>query len=244
MPNRLVSYLEVIQAAKRNEHFEDFKTSGRLASDIRSGYQARMASFAELLEQGFVNLESGLMSLGALSPEAWLTEGLERGEAESWEICDAFPQKARKFQPDLLNLEQIGREGEDFVIAWLQKELEPNLRSGLVHTSLTDDTAGYDIASPSPKLQGRMLLEVKTSTRPGEDFTFHLSRNEWNTAKRNSNWYLVLVRKVHGNCNIFGYLDGQSLVSYYPEDSHKDFQWTNVVGKLGADDVFSGMPGF
>ncbi len=244
MPNRLVSYLEVIRAAKRNEHFEDFKTGGRLASDIRSGYQARMAAFTELLDQGFVNLEGGLLTLGSLAPETWLLDGLTQGEAESWEICDAFPQKARKFQPDLMNLEQIGREGEDFVVAWLQQNLEPSLKSAVVHTSLTDDTAGYDIVSPSIKLDGRILLEVKTTTRPGEYFIFHLSRNEWNTAKRNPNWYLVLVRKVHNRYSIFGYLNSQSLVSYYPDDSHKDFQWTTTVGKLSADDLFEGMPGF
>ena len=244
MPNRLVSYLEVIRAAKRNEHFEDFKTGGRLASDIRSGYQARMAAFTELLDQGFVTLEGGLLSLGALAPETWLLDGLAQGEAESWEICDAFPTKARKFQPDLMNLEQIGREGEDFVVAWLQQKLEPSLKSAVVHTSLTDDTAGYDIASPSIKLDGRILLEVKTTTRPGEFFAFHLSRNEWNTAQRNSNWYLVLVRKAHGCCSLFGYLNSQSLVSYYPDDRHKDFQWTTAVGRLSADDLFEGMPGF
>lgn len=244
MSNLLVSYLAVIDAARRSVHFEDFKTGGRLAGDIRNGYQARMSAFSELSRQGFVKLESGLLALGSLSPERWLTEALANGETESWEICDSFPLKARKFQPDLLNLEQIGRDGEDFVIHCLRQNLEPNLHSSIVHTSLTDDSAGYDIVAPNAKLQGRMLLEVKTSTRSGEGFTFHLSRNEWNTATRNPNWYVVLVRKVQGSYSLFGYLDSESLINYYPKDSHPDFQWSTVVGRLGADDLFVGLPGF
>ena len=244
MSNILASYLEVINAAKSKLYFEDFKTGGRLAGDIRKGYQARMTAFLELSEQGFVKLESGKLTLGALCSVPWLTDGLSNGEVESWEICDAYPAKLQKFKPDQFNLELIGREGEDFVVAWLKENLEKHLHGEIVHTSLTDDGAGYDIVSPTAKLQGRILLEVKTTTRTGDDFTFHLSRNEWSTALRNSNWYLVLVRNTKGSFTLFGYLDNQSLVNYYPDDKHKDFKWSSVVGTLGPDDVFSGFPGF
>ena len=244
MPNLLASFLEVVNAAYANQHFEDFKTGGRLAGDIRKGYQARMAAYSELSDQGFVRLESGFLVLGDLSPAPWLTEGLLNGDTEAWSLCDAYPSSSRKFQPDHFNLERIGKEGEEFVISWLKLHMESHLHSRIVHTSLTDDSAGYDIASPTANLQGRILLEVKTSTRPDNDFTFHLSRNEWQTACNNSNWYLVLVRKVDGSCALFGYLDSKSLVNYYPEDKHENFQWSSVVGKLGADDVFNGIPGF
>ena len=244
MSDLLASYLEVVSAAKTKQHFEDFKTGGRLSGDIRNGYQARMVAFLDLSEQGFVKLESGFMVLGTLSPAPWLTKSLLNGDIESWEFCDAYPARSRKFKPDLFNLEKIGRDGEEFVISWLKLNLEVQLHSGIVHTSLTDDGAGYDIISPSTKLQGRILLEVKTSTRPGDDFTFYLSRKEWSTALRNPNWYLILVRKIQGSFGLFGYLDNKSLVNYYPHDRHQDFQWTSVVGKLGPDDVFSGFPGF
>ena len=244
MLNQLASFLEVIIAAKEQMHFEDFKTGGRLAGDIRSGYQARMVAFSALADSGFVILESGKLMLGVLSEESWLTSSLTNGDPESWAICDAFPSKLRKFNPDSLNLEQIGREGEDFLVSWLKSNLDPQLHSEIVQTSLTDDSAGYDIVSPSLKLQGQMKLEVKTSTRSGDVFTFHLSRNEWATAARNFNWYLVLVNKTQGKFSVFGYLDSQSLVSYYPNDSHLDFKWTSTVGVLGPDDVFSGVPGF
>jgi hypothetical protein len=244
LPNQLASYLEVVGAAKLNEHFEDFKTGGRLSGDIRNGYQARMVAFSDLFEHGFVKLESGLMVLGTLTPAPWLTKGLLNGDIESWKFCDTYPAKARKFKPDQYNLEQIGRDGEDFVISWLKENLESQLHSSIVHTSLTDDSAGYDIVSPSAKLEGRILLEVKTTTRPGDEFTFHLSRNEWSTALRNPNWHLILVRKIQGSFSFFGYLDNKSLVNYYPHDRHQNFQWTSVVGKLGPDDIFSGFPGF
>jgi len=244
MSEQLTSYLEVVRAARNREYFEDFKTRGRLASDIRSGYQAGMAAFSDLSEQGFVKLQSGLMVLDTLSPAHWLTAGLLNGDKESWEICDAYPLKSRKFKPDLLNLEAIGREGEDFVVSWLTLNLEPAHHPRIIHKSLTDDSAGYDISSPSRKLQGQILLEVKTSTRVGPDFNFHLSRNEWHTALSHPNWYLLLVSKVQGSYRFFGYLDSQSLVSYFPSDRHKAFRWTSASGQLGSDDVFAGVPGF
>lgn len=203
-----------------------------------------MVAFSDLLEQGFVKLESGLLILGSLTPAPWLTKGLLNGDTECWEFCDAYPVKARKFKPDQLNLEQIGRDGEKFVLSWLKENLDLHLHSSIIHTSLTDDSAGYDIASPSRKLEGRILLEVKTSTRPGDDFIFHLSRNEWNTSLRSANWYLILVKRLQGRFVLFGYLDNKSLVGYYPRDMHQSFQWTSTVGMLGPDDVFSGFPGF
>ncbi len=244
MTTSLASYLEVVIAAKNQHYFEDFKTGGRLAGDIRKGYQARMAAFNDLAEQGFVKLDSGLMTLGNLSPESWLTEGVLAGEATAWEICDSYPERAKKFKPDLLHLAEIGRQGEEFVISWLRENLPEDLSDQVNHLSLTDDTAGYDISTPTLKIPGRIHLEVKTSTRPESGFTFHLSRNEWSVACRNPNWYLVLVQKINGECRFFGHLDGKSLVHYYPADSHTDFQWTSVKGKLTDDDIFSGLPGF
>lgn len=244
MPTQAASFLEVIKAAQQKMHFEDFKTGGRLAGDIRQGYQARMAAFRELSSQGFVALEAGHIVLGELTPASWLTKALQEGAGASWEICDAFPAKLRKFNPDDFHLREIGLGGEFFVLEWLREHLSENQGSSIEHISLTDDSAGFDIVSPSLGNEGRIFLEVKTSTRQGDDFKFHLSRNEWNTALRQPSWYLLLVKKVEGNHTLFGYLDGNSLVSYYPQDSHQHFQWTSAVGKLSSDDVFSGFPGF
>jgi hypothetical protein len=244
MTHFLPSYLEVIKAAQQRTHFEDFKTGGRLSGDIRQGYQARMAAFRDLSSQGFVTLESSRIVLGELTPAPWLTSAIQSGSLASWEICDAFPQKLRKFKPEDYNLQEIGLEGELFVVEWLEKHLDEDLRKQIEHTSLKDDSAGFDISSPNSQSDSRIFLEVKTTTRQGDDFTFHLSRNEWNTAARLQHWYLVLVKKVEGQHTIFGYLNGQSLVNYYPQDSHPDFHWESVVGKLSSDDVFSGFPGF
>ncbi len=244
MADLIASYLEVIKAAKSKTHFEDFKSIGRLAVDIRQGYQARMAALRDLSAQGFVTLDSGRIVLGVLSPASWLTESIQNGNSDSWEICDAFPEKFRKFNPDDFNRREIGLAGELFVFDWLCEQLDEGQRLFIEHTSLRDDSAGFDISTPSLRTGERLYLEVKTTTRTGDDFTFHLSRNEWNAAFRRTNWYLVLLRKVEGEHALFGYLDGQSLVNYYPIDSHKDFKWTSVVGTLHSDDVFVGFPGF
>ena len=235
-------YLEVIQAAKVNQHFEDFKTAGRLSNDVAHGYQAKLAAFADLEAQHFVKLEAGSLVLNKLSPISWLTEGLLNGEPAAWQICDAYPQKAKKFEPDTLNLNQIGLDGEKFVVEFLRGQLDTSLHSLIRHVSLIDDTAGFDILTPSHIPGTNFLLEIKTTTRPSEDFTFHLSRNEWNVAMQNSNWLLILVQRIAGKFSFFGYLDSKSLVGYFPRDSHPKFQWSSTQGRLNLDDVFEGFP--
>jgi hypothetical protein len=203
-----------------------------------------MMALAELREQGFVKVESGLLLLDALYPTEWLTSSLANGESDSWRICDAYPKRAQKFQPDQVNLDEIGKAGEEYVVSWLRAHLDESLHAQVLHTSETDDSAGYDISTVTQTLPGKVLLEIKTSTRPGPDFTFHLTRNEFNTARMNSNWFLILVRRIGGKCTLFGYLDSVSLVSYFPKDNHSNFRWESTVGMLGEDDIFEGLPGF
>jgi hypothetical protein len=237
----LASYLEVVLAAKNGEYFEDLKAGGRLATEIAVGYSAIMVAFSNLERQGFVKLEAGRLVLGALSPSDWLQDAIINGDPEAWAICDIYPARARKFQPDKISLEQIGKEGEEFVLTWLQERLNPQLHSTIVQTSLTDDSAGYDVRYVSDAGR-RIFLEIKTTTREGDVFTFHLSRNEWHTARRLPNWHLILVNKIRGKFSFFGHLDGKSLVGYYPTDVHRDFRWTSVEGRFDQDDIYPGEP--
>lgn len=243
MSNPLASYLAVIRAANENLHFEDFKIAGRLSKEINSGYQARMTAFLELTREGFIILESGRLSLGVLSDADWLTSALMNGEAESWEICDLYQGGMRKFDPDQFNLQLIGREGEDFVISFLLQHLPVSSHSTIEHISLLDDSAGYDISFIPPGEFERVFLEVKTSTRVSRHFPFHLSRNEWNVASRTANWHLLLVQKSAGAHVLYGHLDSKSLVAYFPQDRHDNFEWTSARGFLSMDDIFVGFPG-
>jgi len=243
-PAELASFLDVIQSAKARVHFEDFKIAGRLTNDMHKGYQARMSAFNILNSQGFVKLEAGFLALADLQPADWLIAGIENGDPESWQICEIYPKKARKFQPDQLKLAQIGFDGEIFCLQWLQQNLSSRLHNEIIHTSVLDDTAGYDIVFTSETSGHRIFWEVKTTTREGKDFRFYLSRNEWEVARKTSNWYIVLVEKIRGNYRFFGHLDGASLANYYPQDQNTEFSWISSSGRLTPDDVFPGVPGF
>ena len=237
-------FAEVVIAAKANLHFEDFKTGGRLSGNIRDGYEARMSAFFHLENQGFVKLEDSRLVLGVLTNAPWLSHGLVFGDKAAWAICDAFPARARKFEADDFGKAQIGLDGENFVVDWIKERLTQEQFVDIDHISLRDDSAGYDISTPTLHTSEKVFLEVKTTTRNSEFFNFFLSRNEWEVSQRLANWYLVLVQKTLGIHSIFGYLDGVSLGSYFPTDNHASFQWTISRGQLTQDDVFQFMPGF
>ena len=216
---------------------------GRLSLRLAHGYETRKQVLDELMKSGTVFLDGSRLNLGILTESFWLSEGLEQGSTEAWEIVDAFPRKARKFNPDNEKFKEIGMRGELFVIDELKRILPENYHDRIRHVSLTDDTAGFDITTPSTiNPNDQLFLEVKTSTRPGEQFNFHLSRNEFETAKTSKNWYLILVSMRNTENNIFGYLEGASLAGYFPEDTTKGFSWTSATGTLSKDDLRSLWP--
>lgn len=243
MISKVANYQLVIEAAAKEIYFEDFKTAGRLSGNVLTGLETRIAAFQSLESQGFVSLMNGRLKLETLEPYPWLIDALEKGDTRAWAIFDLFPDRAKKFHATDIDLAQIGLDGELYVMSELSRSLAKEQFRHSVHVSLTDDTAGFDIYSPVPEGTEGSCLEVKTTTRPSNTFEFYLSRNEWESAARLANWYLVLVMKKDNSHSIFGYLDGASLVSYFPRDMHNDFQWSTAKGKFRQDDLFQGLPG-
>ena len=238
MTKDLSPYLVVIDAAKNRTHIQDFYVSGRLSRRIDLGYDSRKQILSDLLEIGLVTIDGSRLCLGTLTECSWLVEGLQQGSLEAWEIVDSFPKKARKFNPDFELLNEIGLQGELVVIEELKKILPPNFHDQIYHVSLTDDSAGFDISSPSViNPDNRIFLEVKTSSRPGDKFNFYLSRNEFETAKSLKNWYLILVKLKESQAELFGYLESASLINYFPEDTTPGFRWTNTQGVFTKDDL-------
>ncbi len=232
----------VIEAAKRNIHLEDFKVASKLATHPVLGYEAQMASLAELLDAGYIKLQNGFLELGTLTLSEWLKTGLLAGDEYSWQICDLYPQSNRKFNPDLDLLNTIGSDGEEYVVSLLRERLPASLHEDIFHTSRVNDAAGYDIQFLSESSQN-LFLEIKTSTRTSQEFNFFLSKNEWEKAKIMRNWFIVLVQKTNGVHSIFGHLPGGSIENYFPQDIHPNFSWATSKGKLAVDDVFDGLPG-
>ena len=123
-------------------------------------------------------------------------------------------------------LEEIGLAGEKAVMNFLQESLPQEVQNRLDHVSLYDDSAGFDIQTPSLKNNSNtLLLEVKTSSRPGSSFNFFISQNEARIASLNDNWLLVGVFKKDNAYNILGTLSYDQFSSYLPVNIHPNGRW-------------------
>ncbi|GAA4687305.1 hypothetical protein GCM10025780_37750 [Frondihabitans cladoniiphilus] len=81
---------------------------------------------------------------------------------------------------------QIGDAGEEALLELLRQSVSARVD----HVAAESDGYGYDISVTTDDFQCH--LEVKATTRLNRS-TFHLSRNEFETMKRDADWCLVLV---------------------------------------------------
>ena len=159
----------------------------------------------------------------------WLSEQLMEGDKEAWESFETLDYAGRlgsKF--DQQALLALGLEGENYVMEYLKGQIPTEYHDAIVHASLKDDSLGYDIVTPNPEDLSTMLyLEVKTSSRPGPDFTCYLSRNEFSVA-RSAGWRLLMVRKQSGNFEIAGSITRASFIHAVPVDLDPMVRWESI----------------
>jgi hypothetical protein len=88
---------------------------------------------------------------------------------------------------DLAERSRVGAVGESALVRLLEAEWPESV----VHLALEDDGLGYDVLL---RIADRAWhLEIKSSTRKGRS-VIYLSRNEFDVAKIDANWRLVIVR--------------------------------------------------
>lgn len=114
-------------------------------------------------------------------------------------IRKEYKKQKPPFKQDYLKLQEhrqsIGELGEEFAIAWEKTRLISKglyrFRDNIVHTSKTDDSAGYDFITYFD--DGRpKYVEVKTTV--GDFLTpFYLSENEVNAIKQHDNYFIYRV---------------------------------------------------
>ena len=223
--------LEVIQAAKKRMTVRDFKKFCQLApvEPAKSYYdRQRVADF--LIETGVVEIDEGDLRLNRKifrNHPNWLLAGLKQGYETSWNILseiDSANKISGKIDQDILK--EIGLAGELAVISQLHSKLPKIMLHKIQHISLIDDSAGFDIYSPSTQNSDvTVLLEVKTSSRPGKFFHFFISRNEVEVGSKNPNWRLVAVLKVLDDFKIIGYLTFDKFSQHLPQDIPPNASW-------------------
>jgi hypothetical protein len=235
---------EIIEASESRWTVEDYKRfCGLQLPEAGKDRFFRLNVLAEMLQQNLVVLEDGRLALGDPNNSTWLCNELRRGDTAAWSFVEAsYPAKtARKF--DDQHLKEIGLEGEKWVVEQYREKLSAEFLDRIRHVSVTDDTLGFDIASPSIQYKSRYLhIEVKTSVRATSKFEFYLSRNEYEVSRKDQNWVLLLVRKQAGLYEIFGHAYHSTLHGLVPIDVDDSGSWASAKLSLASADVFRGLP--
>lgn len=116
----------------------------------------------------------------------------ECGLFDAWSVdliktWDGLSTSARSRRSDAL--QEVGRQAE----LWSLKYEEKRTRKRPIWQSLESAYSGYDLLSvKSAKDRTRLRIEVKGSERPPRQSTFFLTRQEWSTATRSSNYHFHL----------------------------------------------------
>jgi hypothetical protein len=237
--------LEVLKAASDRISTRDFDIQCQLApATTGKSYYDRLRVAEKLIDEGIIEKTDDQLRIVAKVAPSWLKEGLLTGSAISWEILEAIDIKGKiKGKIDVELLAAIGFEGENEVIRQLKNVLPCHLASRITHISLKDDSAGFDIASPSTvHNDATRLLEVKTSSRPGADFKFFISRNEARVASLNENWRLVAVLRHSQDYRILGHLNYAHFSSTLPTDSSSFSKWESASVTVPVDLMAPGLP--
>lgn len=237
--------LEVLRAAREGLSINDFTVQCQLAPiEIGKSYQDRLRVADKLLSDGIIYLDDGYMRIAVKDSPVWLTDDLKMGLDVAWDILaviDPTQKLVNKF--DRLFNEELGYEGEMAVMAELRSKLHESVHHRLRHISLIDDSAGFDISSPSTLDQSEnVLLEVKTSSRPGKQFSFFISRNEARVASLNTNWRLIGVMKGPKGFLILGSLSFMQISSFLPLDQVENGRWESARITVPCSSFIENLP--
>ncbi len=237
--------LEVVRAARERMSARDFKIQCQL-TPVTSGksYFDRMRVAEKLIEERIVELDDGYFRLSMREAPDWLLNGLKVGSIISWEILETIdPTHKLSAKFDRLLLEKIGLEGELAVMDMLTDELPKSVLNRLRHVSLTDDSVGFDIHSPSVlDSANTVLLEVKTSSRPGDEFHFFISRNEARVASLNENWRLLAVVRRPSGYKVIGTISFNYFSQYLPIDAPSRGRWESASISIPVNAFIAGLP--
>ena len=229
--------------ARDGSMLEEYKLFCRRASGVGTSYYDRMRAADTLLESRFIEIQDGRLSLPIDPKMDWLLDDLVNGDSNAWGLARFHPQLFAKYEIINNNLSEIGYRGEIAVVELLNELLPLQMRSYINHVAVYDDSAGYDIFSPSTRIvDSGFLLEVKTTTRPGDQMTIFLSRHEFDVALANRNWRLVVVRIINKLAVVQGHVSISEFTRFMPIETSANCEWMSVKVTLSVDLLTPGLP--
>lgn len=236
---------DVVSAAAEGLSIQEFNRRSILQPlDVEASHFDRVRVLEKLIEDQVVAVEDRCLALGRIDGAGWLLDGLQSGNSLVWEVAhliDAQERVIRKFDDE--RLAEVGAIGEEFVVSELRRLVSPQSHPRIRHISLEDDTAGYDVLTPSVTYSERIqLLEVKTSVRPGNKFNCFVSRNEFRVGCNNSNWSLVCVRLLESKPTLLGHVNIDAIRNDFPVDQGSDIRWESSRVQIPLEVLRPGLP--
>jgi hypothetical protein len=144
------------------------------------------------------------------------------------------------------NQRELGALGEEYVVQELILDLcrigASHKASNVRRLSIISDELGYDIVAPRLG-SGVRRIEVKTTSRFSGQFSFYISRNEFQTGMADPDWSLVFVRALSENeLRIAGWLRAGDLATLVPLDQHRDGSWKSARISVKNEWLQAGLP--
>ena len=212
-------------------------------SKIGRNYQDYKRTLDTLISQQVILIDDGKLALGSISGVPWIEKGLETGTEEIWELAEKIEPNlkwARKY--DNTNLLKTGLDGEKAVLNLLYQQIDERYHTKIRHIALADDYAGFDIIAPSIKDHEKAVyLEVKATVRPGEDFTFYISRNEFNVGSKTKNWFIVCVKIKNNKPEVLGHLYLDQISDLLPVESSEKVKWQSLKVTIPKSLIHGGL---
>jgi hypothetical protein len=207
------------------------------------GYHDFKRTLDALLADGVLLVDDGRLKPGSIKNVSWIDYGLKDGAEDIWDLAtliDPNPKWAKKY--DNTELVEIGLKGEEAVVALLHQETDERYHHRIEHVALVDDTLGFDIQAPSIRNhEDTMLLEVKATVRPTKEFTFYLSRNEFNVGTRNPNWSIVCVKIRNGKSDVLGHLKLYQFKGWLPTENSTQVKWQTLKIQIPMSLIIKGL---
>lgn len=227
---------------------------------VRAGFASRDAETILLLEP--VPDDADLLAARYLerAPPAWLGAATAQGTVDTQLVPDDdLEALSRLFGPDrrdelLLALGRtfddayrsaLGQQGEEAVVeacrTLLREAGASHLATAVCHVSRISDQLGYDVRTPTTS-GGVLRLEVKTDTVVSTAAHIYLSRAEWETARREPAWRLVVCKREEGgDVRVHAWTRAEALAPYLPSDAAEG-RWQSAELFIRDSDLTLGLP--
>ena len=239
--------MEVFRHAKKYKSIAEYKSYIYLQPvNIGQNQYSGMKVLDFLLNNKTVfEHEDGSLRLGKEKNIKWLSSFLEEGNLNAWQLLEiSYPNSnfARKF--DDTNNKRVGLIGENFIVSELKRVLPNDKHKKINHTSLTNDSAGYDIKSPKLTYDDSYVhLEVKTTAKPIGKLRPFITRNEFKKSQSLQDWYVIFVRLINGLPILEGYLESNYLENIMPIDNPEELSsWSSAIICPKEEWIKPGLP--